>query len=86
MLRSSAVFAGVLALSGLASMSCYEQTVGLDTEEVKLRVADASMTFQANHDSDRREEIGLLYPRTPIGSTKAEETCKGRAFICGQRA
>ncbi|MDA0814540.1 MAG: hypothetical protein O3C21_19370, partial [Verrucomicrobia bacterium] len=65
MLRSSAVFAGVLALSGLASVSCYEQAVGYDTEELKLRVADASMTFQANHDSDRRQEIRLLYPRTP---------------------
>jgi hypothetical protein len=72
LLRSSAVFVGVLALSGLASVSCYEQAVGRDTEEVRQRVADASVTFQANHDSDRREEIGLLCPRTTIGSTKAE--------------
>ncbi|MCB1095292.1 MAG: hypothetical protein KDK97_22740 [Verrucomicrobiales bacterium] len=59
-------------IAGLSAMGCYESMVGIDTEEVKQRVAEASQSFQANHDSDRREEIGLLYPRTPVGAAKSE--------------
>ncbi|MGK0190256.1 MAG: hypothetical protein ACI9R3_006079 [Verrucomicrobiales bacterium] len=57
----------------LVITGCYEQvTDGVDSDEMKKRVADASITFQANHDSDRREEVRLLYPRTEVGWTVAE--------------
>ena len=57
---------------GLLSVGCYEKVVDRDSDDVKKRVADASIAFQANHDGDRREEIRYLYPRTPIGATEAE--------------
>lgn len=63
----------VVAIAVFATIGCYEQvTGGVDTEDIKKRVVDSSRTFQTNHDSDRRDEIRMLYPRTEIGWTEAE--------------
>ena len=51
---------------------CYENVEDRDSEAVKALVAAASKTFQANHDGDRREEAGLLFPRTPLGAATEE--------------
>ena len=67
------LLACLVAVAGAFLCGCfdYDYSKREESPEVKRIIAEASQTFQANHDGDRALEGALLFPRVRLGFSKS---------------